>query len=170
MAVGHCSVRQWLTDSSSVSSPAQLPAGTISKLERQERMWTLMEAAAYDDRHRPPIAACHRNASAHACACSLEAIASETCKWMQPLSPPPPSAATDASPPAPLLLGVVVVFRVSRHAFQRATESPGDALCRGTCLPRVMFLTLHAVAAIADDGQITRLPCRLSPRLTFSSL
>ena len=53
--------------------PAQWPSGTVSKLERQDRMWTLMEAAAFDDRHRPT----HRSvctamsATAHECCVQL---------------------------------------------------------------------------------------------------
>ena len=114
----------------------QFPLCQLSGLQVPSANWSGRTACGLSWRRRrtttgiaPRIAACALQCLPllTSAACSLEAVASETCKWMQPA--PPPSAATDAAPPDSLLLGVVVVFRVSRQAFQRVTESLGDAVC-----------------------------------------
>ena len=156
MAVGHCGVRQWLTVTRR-SAPQLVVASFpfVSSVAFRYRQQTGAARPHVDSyggggvrrQASPPRSA----ACALQClplltsaACSLEAIASETCKWMQPALPPPPSAATDAAPPALLLLGVVAVFRVSRQAFQRMTESLGDALHRVVPASRYLSYTSYS--------------------------
>lgn len=73
-------------------------SGAVNKVERQERMWTLMEASAYDD--------------------SLEAIAAETSRWLDDKQVASSDMADGASS-----LGVVPVYRVSRSAFLQVISS-----------------------------------------------
>lgn len=95
-----------------------LAAGTVSKVERQDRMWSLMDASAYDD--------------------SLEAVAQESSRWAEPS---PPDA--DSS------LGVVSIFRVSRHAFHQLLSSSSTVISDdgqfGRSLPQIVLENEHSL-------------------------
>lgn len=78
-------------------------SGTVNKVERQERMWTLMEASAYDD--------------------SLEAVAAETSRWLEDKQVASSSPGASDVVDAASSLGIVPVYRVSRSAFLQIISS-----------------------------------------------
>jgi hypothetical protein len=92
--------------------------GTVSKVERQERMWTLMHTSAYDD--------------------SLEAVAQESGRWLEPTPPVDHSS-----------LGVVSIFRVSRNAFHQLLSSSSAAISDdgqfARSLPQIVLENEHSL-------------------------
>ena len=109
-----------------------LGPGTVSKAERQDRMWSLMDASAYDD--------------------SLEAVAEESSRWVEPVP-----HASPAAPDADSSLGVVSIFRVSRYAFHHLLSSSsatiGEEGQLGRSLPQIVLENEHSV--MLSDPPVT---------------